>query len=130
MQEDISSSLQKNMCELLGDTEFNQEICITNRFRELNALFSDVHNGVSHINPVKKTQCYKSIHGIFRKHFPNIVTLKMHFLEEHVPKWIEMHGFGMALHGEQGGESIHREFNKLENTMSHVKNCSMSCKNI
>ena len=57
MQEDISSSLQENMCELLGDTELNQEVLgITNRFKELNALFSDVHNGVGHINPVKKTQ--------------------------------------------------------------------------
>ena len=30
------------------------------------------------------------------------------------------YGFGMALHGEQGGEAIHREFNKLERTMCHV----------
>ena len=40
------------------------------------------------------------MHAIFRKHFPKSVAPKMHFLEEYVPKWIEMHKFGMALHGE------------------------------
>ena len=77
VQEDFSSSLQENICKLLGDTELNQEILgITNRFKELNALFSDVHNGVGHINPVKETQlceinsainqCMPFLESIFR----------------------------------------------------------------
>ena len=45
-----------------------------------------------------------------------------YILEDHIIEWITKYQFGMTLHGEQDGDSIHREFNKLEHTMAHVPN--------
>ena len=41
-----------------------------------------------------------------------------------VLEWMEKWRFGMAMHGEQKGESIHREFNIIERNMCHVPNLS------
>ena len=45
----------------------------------------------------------------------------MHFLEDQVSQWITKWGFGMALHGEPVGESNHREFNRIDHNIVHVK---------
>ena len=56
----------------------------------------------------------------YRRKFPNSVIPKQHFLEDHICPWISKWGFGMAMHGEQGGESIHREFNRISRCMYHI----------
>lgn len=49
----------------------------------------------------------------FAEKFPNSKLPKHHFLEHHVVPWIRRWKSVMALHGEQGGEAIHREFNRI-----------------
>ena len=115
------------MCELLENEDFNKTIStIVTKFRKLNYLFIAVHEMVGHMNPATKENLEKidititKYMSVYRKYFLNCVIPKMHFSEDHIPHWMAKYGFGMALHGEQGDEAIHREFNKLEHTMCHV----------
>ena len=57
----------------------------------------------------------------FRKLFPDQIISKQHFLEDHVVQWISQWNFGMVLHGEQGGENLHKEFNRLGHVMQGVQ---------
>ena len=53
----------------------------------------------------------------FRCQFPNTSIIpKQHFLEKHVTARMENWGFGMALHGEQGGEQMHAVINRMRST--------------
>ena len=96
-------------------------------FAKVNSLFSTVHTLVSHSRLIPLEDLPEIRENInnymtfFRKTFPNKVTPKMHFLEEHVPQWIENYGLGVGLHGEQGGEGVHRVFNDLKRTHSATK---------
>ena len=58
----------------------------------------------------------------YREMFPNKVIPKQLFLAEHVPQWICRWNFGLALHGQQGGEGVHKEFNRLGRVMQGVRN--------
>ena len=50
----------------------------------------------------------------YRDTFPTeTITPKLHMLENHVVPFIKKWGLGLGLYSEQGGESIHAEFNKL-----------------
>ena len=50
----------------------------------------------------------------FRTHFPDMtVSPKMHILEDHIIPFIKRWHFGLGLFDEQGGETIHKEFNQL-----------------
>ena len=44
----------------------------------------------------------------FRKLFPDSVTPKIHFVEDHIIEWITKDQFVMAIHGKQSGEAIHQ----------------------
>ena len=48
------------------------------------------------------------------------ITPKLHLVEHHVVSSIRRFGVSLGLLGEQGGESIHAEFNLLETTFSSV----------
>ena len=53
----------------------------------------------------------------YRQHWSDAtIPPKLHMLEDHgtdfISKWI----FGFRIYGEQGGESVHNEFNKLKRT--------------
>lgn len=48
------------------------------------------------------------------------ITPKLHLLERHVVSSMRRFSVGLGLLGEQGGESIHAEFNSLKNTFSSV----------
>ena len=57
----------------------------------------------------------------YRKTFPSeTITPKMHMLEEHVLPFIKKWKIGLGMYGEQGGESIHPEFNELRRIYSSV----------
>ena len=50
----------------------------------------------------------------FRSTWPNeSITPKMHMLENHMGVFLSTWGVGLGLYGEQGGESIHAEFNNI-----------------
>ena len=51
----------------------------------------------------------------YRDKFPTATVLpKMHILEEHVIPWVQRWRIGAGLMGEQGAESVHQHFMKLE----------------
>lgn len=47
---------------------------------------------------------------------------KMHILEEHVIPWVKRWRVGGGLMGEQGAESVHQHFMKLERTHQGIPN--------
>ena len=56
----------------------------------------------------------------YRQHFPEATVLpKMHFLEAHLPNWLEKWKVGL---GEQGAESIHASFNNIERSYLNMPN--------
>lgn len=58
----------------------------------------------------------------FRSTWPEVtVPPKLHMLEDHVVPFIREWGAGIGIYGEQGGESIHNEFNKLMRTYCTMK---------
>lgn len=51
----------------------------------------------------------------YRKTWPEeSVTPKLHMLEDHVLEFASKWGLGIGIYSEQGGESIHAEFNSLK----------------
>ena len=59
----------------------------------------------------------------WRKNWPNkTIPPKMHMLEDHVVDFICEWKVGLGFYGEQGGESIHSEFNRLHHTNSALPN--------
>lgn len=64
----------------------------------------------------------KDLMDYLRTTFPNrSITPKLHMLEDHVVDFIKRWHFGLGIYGEQGGESIHPEFNKLRATYASVR---------
>ena len=54
----------------------------------------------------------------FRSNWPaESITPKLHMLEDHVCQFIKQWGFGLGVYDEQGGESIHDELNKIQDTL-------------
>ena len=126
VQNDISTSILEKVCELSSSSQIYKEAkVISNKFQTLNSLYSAVHDKIGHMNHISDdeelNEVIQNYLTCFRKYFPLSTIPKMHFLEDHASQWIRKWGFGMALHGEQGGEGIHREFNRLERNMAHVK---------
>ena len=123
VQNDISTSNLEKVCELSSSSQINKEAkVISNKFQTLNSLYSAVHVKIGHINHISDdVEVIQNYLTWFRKNFPLSTIPKMHFLEDHASQWIIKWGFGLALHGEQGGEGIHREFNRLERNMAHVQ---------
>ena len=58
--------------------------------------------------------------SLYRTHFPNKVIPKQHFLEVHCVPWINRYGFGLGLHGAQGGELIHSTIAQAERSGRHL----------
>ena len=53
----------------------------------------------------------------YQKHWPDTtIPPKLHMLEDHGTDFISKWRFGFGIYGEQGGESVHNEFNKLKRT--------------
>ena len=98
------------------------------KFEQLNALYSKIHQLISHsqqINSDELPAIQRSVTAYIsyiRRTFPSSFPVKLHILEHHVIPWIERFGFGMGRFGEQGGESCHREFNRLKRVMHAIPN--------
>ena len=61
--------------------------------------------------------------AFYRANFPDATILpKMHILEDHVVPWMRRWHIGAGLMGEQGAESIHAHFHRLENQYSGIVN--------
>ena len=59
--------------------------------------------------------------NFYRQTWPNeSVTPKLHMLEDHVVDFVRRWKLGLGIYGEQGGESIHAEFNNLNTLFRHI----------
>ena len=59
----------------------------------------------------------------FRTNWPKErITPKMHILEAHVTDFVSMWNTGCGFYGEQGGEAIHQEFNKMSRDYQNINN--------
>ena len=122
---DICKSIVVKTKSLTSDKKIIRMAKATSfKFQKLNEMFSKVHSEVSHGNPVDDVDDIEDLIKVYmaeiRVHFPLHVTPKLHFLEHHIVPWMKRYGFAMALHGEQGIESSHREFNRLNMVMHGI----------
>jgi len=72
------------------------------------------------VSPQKKTAAFMAF---YRQTFPTATILpKMHILEDHVIPWMRRWHIGAGLMGEQGAESIHAHFNRIEMQYNGIVN--------
>ncbi len=101
---------------------------IREKFNQLNELYKNVHIQLSHGSPISQDTIphiqsnIKRYMTFYRKAFNNKIIPKQHILEKHCISWIQAYGFGLALHGEQGGELIHATVAKLERRGAGIRN--------
>ena len=82
-----------------------------------------MHNMAAHMTEVDDDaieivqQNIEKYLAYYRKHFPKSIFPKQHFLEDHIVPWMKTWQFGLSLHGEQGGEAIHCEINRIQRNM-------------
>ncbi|CAH1801511.1 unnamed protein product, partial [Owenia fusiformis] len=119
----------EEVSELSGSKKLNLKAnAIKEKYEELNTLFYNIHSKVLKCEPVTEKDIdiiHENIDiymSFYRTHFPNKVLPKHHFLEAHICQWMSSKEFQMGLHGEQGGEGIHREFKRIETNMAHMRN--------
>ena len=98
----------------------SKALSVKTKFTALFKMYSVVHRQISHTRPINDEdlgdiQVYIDEYlAYYRGIFPDVrIIIKQHLLEDHVVPWIRRWGFGMGLHGEQGGESIHAQFNEI-----------------
>ena len=123
------SVLQKAM-ELTDATHIHTAADdIEDKFRNLNNLFSRVHERISHKGPIvaaEVNEIQKTVDGymeFFRRSFPRVPIIpKQHILEAHCTDFIRTWGFGLGLHGEQGGEACHATVNQLKRRAWGLRN--------
>ena len=130
---DICDTVCKTTSEMTDDPKLHQRARqIRKKFLTLNQHFAQVHFLISHKRPITSPDVLKeSQHAIdtymefFRDNFNCRIVPKQHILEEHCVDWIERWGFGMALHGEQGLEKLHKTVRILEERYNGVRNDSI-----
>ena len=94
---------------------------ISEKFTTLNTLYSAFHANISHTRPVTEDDINTLDRDIahymsfYRTEFHRVrITPKQHLLEHHCVPFMRQHGFGLGLHGEQGGEEVHAVVNCLK----------------
>ena len=124
-----SSQNQKSVSKTHTKKIIDRAKEISKAFFHLNTLYSSVHSLAGHDSPVSKgdiaraEKAVKKYMSYFRRTFPQeSVTPKQHVSEQHVCKWMESCGFGMALHGEQGVEQTHAVVNALKPRVRSIMN--------
>lgn len=130
---DVTKQLCMGVVEKTVSISGKQEIIteskqICEKFKKLNNLYYAIHDRIGHGNAILESdhqEIEDAIHGymeFYRECFPNKILPKHHILEDHILQWIHRWHFGLALHGEQGGESVHKEFNRLQRAMYGIQN--------
>ena len=111
-----------------NETIINKARITKDSFDKVNDAYREVHRLISHCEPIYEDELQyieQLIHtymSLYRIEFPGKVIPKQHFLEAHCVPWIRKFGFGLGLHGEQGGELIHSTVSKLERIGRHIRN--------
>ena len=110
---------------------------ISHKFLELNALFSNIHQLISHQDVIQDEEieviesAVKQYMASFRTSFPKIAVIpKQHLLEYHCVPWVKRWNFGMALLAEQRGEQCHAVINALLPRVRGIKNKQQQLKHL
>ena len=117
----LCNSILTKTTELTADEQTRAKAqSISNKFKTLNSLYSQVHKAISHSRPMteedidKADENIKQYMSFFRNSFPTTKIIpKQHLLEVHCVTFMRQYKFGLGLHGEQGGEEIHAVINRL-----------------
>ncbi|XP_065667550.1 uncharacterized protein LOC136087865 isoform X2 [Hydra vulgaris] len=120
----------KKLCDSIPQVVFNhikyqehpihvEAINIQRKFNILFNNYSKCHNEMNscHLFTEEKIKSFAVCELI--KFFQSI-TPKMHILENHMGVFLSIWGVSLGLYGEQGGESIHAEFNNIERIYSSM----------
>ena len=127
MQEQVITDLGDNIVVKVESLVLDENIRVDARtmrsnFIELNNKYRDVHDRIAHARHIPHDEANDHQASVnqymqtFRAISPKILP-KQHLLEDHACQWITSWQFGLGLHGEQGGEAIHREFRIIERLM-------------
>ena len=83
-------------------------------------MYSKIHKLISHAHPVNGQQLtviqdhIDEYLAYYRGILPGVrIIIKQHLLEDHAVPWMRKWGFGLGIRGEQGGESIHAQFDEI-----------------
>jgi len=113
---------------LVGTEVHSLSVCIATKYKILFNNYAKCHFLFNSCKPfdtrnLNDLQTYISVFMLhFRSTWPDVpVPPKLHMLEDHVVPFIKEWGAGIGIYGEQGGESIHNEFNKLMRTYCTMK---------
>ncbi|XP_047131823.1 uncharacterized protein LOC124810830 [Hydra vulgaris] len=127
---ELCNSIPNLVVELgFNDTNIHKEtIEICKNFKVLFSKFGICHkliNSCNQFNEDKKQDLENQIKDFmkyFRENWPNAsITPKLHMLEYHALPFIRKWGVGLGTYGEQGGESIHAEINRMKSIYCHMK---------
>ena len=132
-----SDAIVKKTHELTKNTDILRECNqIKQNFDSMNTVYREVHIQISHSEMICEYNLQfidTLIHqymSLYRAFFPGKVIPKQHFLEYHCVPWIARYGFGLGLHGEQGGELIHSTISRAERSGRHIRNAEERIKTV
>ncbi|XP_065655233.1 uncharacterized protein LOC136081633 [Hydra vulgaris] len=127
---ELCNSIPNLVVELgFNDTDIHREtIEVCKNFKVLFSKFGICHkliNSCNQFNEDNKQDLENRIKDFmkyFRENWPNAsITPKLHLLEYHALPFIRKWGVGLGTYGEQGGESLHAEINRMKSTYCHMK---------
>ncbi|XP_065667726.1 uncharacterized protein LOC136088017 [Hydra vulgaris] len=110
---------------------------ISSKYKQLFDKFAQCYKIFSSKNTITQDDLIllkKNINDLmkfYRLNWPEAsVTPKLHMLEHHAIPFMQKWGAGFGFYGEQGGESIHMEFNKLKTTYQSIPCPTLRLKSI
>ncbi len=132
--DDIYSTV-KSLAEATGHTEILSDAFeFVIRFKTLFHLRKNVHDLISHSNPIFEyelpgiQQAIDDYLEYYRSVIGGRITVKQHLLEDHAVDCLRKCKVGFGLLGEQGFESIHRKFKEIwKNTISFNPSKRLTC---
>ncbi|XP_065662512.1 uncharacterized protein LOC136085135 isoform X1 [Hydra vulgaris] len=112
-------------------------IDISSKYKQLFDKFAQCYKIFSSKNTITQDDLIllkKNINDLmqfYRLNWPEAsVTPKLHMLEHHAIPFMQKWGGGFGFYGEQGGESIHMEFNKLKTIYQSIPCPTLRLKSI
>ena len=93
---------------------------------EIYSSCEDIYNSASALSDdliVTVEENIEKFMKCFRLNFPKErITPKMHIFEYHIIEFLQKWKMGCGFYGEQGGEAVHQEFNKMIRPYGYIRN--------
>ncbi|XP_057290698.1 uncharacterized protein LOC130657379 [Hydractinia symbiolongicarpus] len=128
--QNLTSSIKEIVAAQKHDDQLIHSVNLEmDKYDMLFTYFAEVHNIY---NSAKYLSCEEilaleiSINKFMmhlRTNWPKVnISPKLHMLEDHVTEFIAKWNVGFGFYGEQGGESLHHEINRMSSRYSCIKN--------